>query len=55
MLEYILTKGGIGGGPDNGGGIWTNEFPDELAWFVQKLRLCTKNFSTNGFTSLYGL
>ena len=38
--------------PDVGGGIGTNELPGVLTWFIFELRLCTKDWSTTGFTSL---
>ena len=53
MLAYLCTKGEIYGGPDGGGVIGTNELQDALTWLIQELRLCTKYFSTTGFTSLY--
>ena len=53
MLAYLCTKGEIYGGPDGGGVIGTNELQDALTWLIQELRLCTKDCSTTGFTSLY--
>ena len=42
-------KGKIGGGPNGGGGIFTNKLPDALTLLIHELRLCTKDFSTTGF------
>ena len=53
MLVSVITKGGIGGGTDGGVSIGTNEVPDELTQLIRDLRLCTKDWSTTGFTSLY--
>ena len=37
-------KGKIGGGPNGGGGIFTNKLPDALTFLIHELRLCTKDF-----------
>ena len=51
----MITKGGIGGFPDVGGGVWNNELPDALTWLIRELRLRTKDWSTTDFPSMSSL
>ena len=55
MLIYVYTNDVIGGVPDGGGGIGTNELPDAITLMICELRLCTEFWSTTGFLSLSGL
>ena len=54
-MAYVVTKDGICGGTDGGGGIETNELPDAPTWMICELRLCTKDWSTTGFPPLSSL
>ena len=49
----MIIKGGIIGGPDGGGVNGSNELHDALYWLICELGLCTKDWSTTGFPSLY--
>ena len=49
----MIIKAIIGGGPDGGGGIGTDDLPDALTWLIRELRSCTKDWSTTGFPIFY--
>ena len=51
----MVIKGGIGGGTDGVVGMGTNDLPHVLTWLIHELRLCTKDCSTTGLTSLSSL